>query len=121
MKFESMSDGAIAKEIGQRLEQMRLEKNLTQQQLADEIGLTRVSYRNLINGKGKFENIIALVRILGGTDLLENFIPETVFSPMEQLRMQGKRRQRARSSNRQGTVVKETSGSEYQEEDALDW
>ncbi len=90
-----MTNKAISLEIGERIEQMRLEQNLTQQQLADEIGLSRVSYRNLVNGSGKFENIIAVLRALGRLDLMENFIPETPFSPIEQLKLQGKKRQRA--------------------------
>ena len=95
MIFKNMTNKAISLEIGERIEQMRLEQNLTQQQLADEIGLSRVSYRNLVNGSGKFENIIAVLRALGRLDLMENFIPETPFSPIEQLKLQGKKRQRA--------------------------
>ncbi len=94
-----MTNKAISLKIGERIEQMRLEQNLTQQQLADEIGLSRVSYRNLVNGSGKFENIIAILRALGRLDLMENFIPETPFSPIEQLKLQGKKRQRASRKN----------------------
>ena len=90
-----MTNKAISLEIGERIEQMRLEQNLTQQQLADEIGLSRPSYRKLEAGSAKFENIIATLRVLGRLDLIENFIPETPFSPLEQLKLQGKKRQRA--------------------------
>ena len=61
MKFDSMTDKAIAAEIGERIEQLRLERNLTQQQLADHIGLSRVSYRHLVAGNGKFVNVIAVM------------------------------------------------------------
>jgi len=95
MMFNSMTNKAIALEIGTRIEQIRLEQNRTQKELADEIGLTPVSYRNLVAGKGKFENLIALLRALGRVDLLESFIPDSEFSPMERLRLQGRKRQRA--------------------------
>jgi transcriptional regulator with XRE-family HTH domain len=95
MSFQSMSNQSIAKEIGRRIEQMRLEQNLTQRQVADEIGLSRLSYRRLVNGSGKFENIIALLRVLGRLDLLERFVPEVAFSPMQQLKLKGKQRRRA--------------------------
>ncbi len=95
MKYKNMTNKAIATEIGERIEQLRLEQNLTQQQLADEIGLSRVSYRKLVGGSGKFENIIAVLRALGRLDLVEQFIPETPFSPLQQLKLQGKKRQRA--------------------------
>jgi len=114
MKFESMSDRAIAQEIGRRLEQLRLEQNRTQQQLADEIGLTSVSYRKLVDGKGKIENLIALLRALGHIDLAGTFVPDVEFSPMQRLRMQGKRRQRASSK-------KNKADSEQVNEGGLDW
>jgi len=97
MNFDSMTNNAIAQEIGHRIEQLRLEKNITQQQLADEIGLSRVSYRKLAQGAAKFENIIAALRALGRLDLIEQFVPETSFSPMAQLKLKGKQPQRASS------------------------
>ena len=95
MNFNSMSNQAIAAEIGQRITQLRLEKNLTQQQVADEIGMSRMGYGKLEKGAGKFENMIATLRVLQRLDLIEHFIPETPFSPMEQLKLKGKQRQRA--------------------------
>ncbi len=111
--FDSMSNQSIAAEIGHRLAQLRLEKNLTQQQLADEIGMSRMGYGKLEKGAGKFENIIAALRALDRLDLVEHFIPEIPFSPMEQLKLKGKQRQRA-------TAIKpDTSTSEQESE--LDW
>jgi putative transcriptional regulator len=95
MNFDSMTNNAIAQEIGSRIEQLRLEQNMTQQALADEIGLSRVSYRKLAKGAAKFENIIGALRALGRMDLLEQFVPETTFSPMAQLKLKGKQPQRA--------------------------
>lgn len=92
-----MTNTAIAAEIGQRLEQLRLERNITQEALAGEIGITPKSYRQLISGGGKFENIIAALRALDALHYLENFIPKTTFSPLEQLKMRGQQRQRARA------------------------
>ena len=95
MDFNSMSNQAIAAEIGQRITQLRLEKNLTQQQVADEIGMSRMGYGKLEKGTGKFENMIATLRVLQRLDLIEYFIPEIPFSRMEQLKLKGKQRQRA--------------------------
>jgi len=118
MAFEKMSDLAIASEIGRRIEQLRLEQNLTQQQVADEVGLSRVSYRNLVNGGGKFENIIAVLRALGRIDLVEHFIPDTPFSPMEQLKMRGRQRQRAAGKR---AVREEGGNAGHGGEEELDW
>ncbi|MDH3327426.1 MAG: helix-turn-helix transcriptional regulator [Gammaproteobacteria bacterium] len=114
MNFESMTDQSITAEIGRRIEQMRLEQNLTQQQVADEIGLSRVSYRKLVGGSGKFENIIAALRALGRIDLVEHFVPETTFSPMEQLKLKGKQRQRA-------TGEHTTKDHANKQDNELDW
>jgi len=113
MNFKPMTDKAIAAEIGERIEQMRLERNLTQQQLADSVGLSRVSYGSLVSGQGKFINIIAVLRALDQLALVENFVPESSFSPMEQLKMKGKRRQRASGANK-------VSDAEEQDE-SVDW
>jgi len=117
MKFESMTDNAIAEEIGSRIEQIRLEQNLTQQQMADEVGLSRPGYRNLINGAGKFQNIIAVLRVLGRLDLVENFVPETTFSPIQQLKLKGKQRRRASK----GRAKKTDSISPEKSDSELDW
>ncbi|MEE8059509.1 MAG: helix-turn-helix transcriptional regulator [Pseudomonadales bacterium] len=90
-----MTNSAIAAEVGRRIEQIRLERNIPQQVLAAEVGLTPKTYRSLVSGKGKFENIIAVLRVLGCLELVEQFIPGQVFSPIEQLKLKGKQRQRA--------------------------
>jgi len=95
MDFNAMSNQAIAAEIGHRLAQLRLEQNLSQQQIADEIGMSRMGYANIEKGAGKFENIIAALRALNQLNLVEHFIPEITFSPMQQLKLKGKQRQRA--------------------------
>jgi transcriptional regulator with XRE-family HTH domain len=100
MNFENLSNKAIAIEIGNRIEQLRLEQNLTQQQLADEIGLSRVSYRNLVKGSAKFENIIAVLRVLNELNGLENLIQDTAYSPMQQLKLNGKKRKRASKTHK---------------------
>ena len=120
MTFKSMTDHAIAAEIGRRIEQMRLEKNLTQQQVADEVGISRVSYRKLAAGSGKFENVIAVLRVLGRLDLVEQFVPEVTFSPMEQLKLKG--RQRKRATGRHGEkTAREINSREGEQDEGLDW
>jgi len=125
MDFYSMTSQAIAKELGQRIEQLRLEQNRTQQQIADEVGLSRVSYRNLVKGQAKFENIISVLRVLGKLDLVEQFIPEVTFSPMEQLKLQGKKRQRAKPSTPPQNRSKQESSTgqknDLQNNQGLDW
>ncbi len=107
MDFYLQSDAAIAAELGRRLEQRRLEQNITQQALAAEIGITPKSYRQLIAGGGKLENFIAALRALDSLHHLENFIPDTPYSPIEQLKLRGKQRQRARTTKTEEFAVRE--------------
>ena len=116
MNIETMTNQTIAQEIGNRIEQMRLEQNLTQQQIADEVGLSRLSYRRLAQGSGKLENVIATLRVLGRLDLFEQLVSEISFSPMEQLKLKGKQRRRASRAHAQKT----RSVAPEQDSD-LDW
>lgn len=91
-----MTDQAISEEIGARLEQLRLEQNITQQALASEVGITAKTYRQMIQGQGKFINMIAALRALGALGHLDNFLPPSQFSPLERLKLEGHKRKRAR-------------------------
>ena len=111
----TVTDETWAETLAQRLEQLRLETNITQKQVADELGVTEKTYRQIIKGKGKFVHIIGLMRLFGQEDQLNNMIPETPYSPMALLKMAGKKRQRA-----SGSRVSE-SDQPYQDGEALDW
>ena len=110
----SMTDQAIAKEIGQRIEQLRLESNISQELIAEELGITTKTYRNLKEGKAKFVLMIGVLRILNRLELVDRFIPETPFSPMELMKLKGKQRQRA---SKPKITVKSQSEQDQKEED----
>mgnify|MGYP006189607775 CR=1 FL=1 len=118
MNYQSMTNSAIAAELGERLERLRLGQNMTQQMLAEEIGITAKSYRQLVAGGGKLENMIAALRALNALDQLDNFLPNTPASPLEQLKLRGKQRQRARTSSYK---VAEARTAEGIKEPGLDW
>ncbi len=118
MNFYLMSNGAVAAELGNRLEALRLEKNMTQQALADEIGITTKSYRQLVAGGGKIENMVAALRALNALEQLENFLPAKPPSPLEQLKLRGKQRQRARVTPYKAATSRTTEGVK---EPGLDW
>lgn len=117
MNYQSMSNIAIAAELGSRLERLRLQNNLTQQALASEIGITPKSYRQLVAGGGKLENMIAALRTLNALEQLDNFLPPTPPSPLVQLKLQGKQRQRARTA-KEADQTRETFSANNKE---LDW
>jgi len=118
MNFYTMSNIAVAAELGNRLEALRLERNVTQQTLAAEIGITAKSYRQLVAGGGKLENMVAALRALNALEHLDNFLPAMPPSPLEQLKLRGKQRQRARISPYKTDATQTAKGVE---EPGLDW
>lgn len=119
MDYYTMSNNAVAAELGNRLERLRLQYNLTQQALAAEIGITPKSYRQLVAGGGKLENMIAALRALNALEQLDSFLPEPTPSPLEQLKLQGKKRQRARQ--RPYPQAADGNPGGRIEEQGLDW
>ena len=82
MNFYAMSNASVAAELGNRLEALRLEQNMTQQALADEIGITAKSYRQLVAGGGKLENMVAALRALNALEQLNNFFARYTAQPV---------------------------------------
>jgi putative transcriptional regulator len=99
MKIEvNLSDNAVLKELGKRLAQTRLERNLSQERLAIEAGVSKATIERLEAGEPvKSTSLIRVLRSLGRLEALDQLLPEPLPSPIERIRLQGRRRQRARS------------------------
>ena len=98
MNLFGMSDKAIIKEIGRRVKRKRLERNLTQQEIADIAGISRPTVSDLERGN-PFE-ILTLIQVLRALDALveiDLFLPDPGISPLQLARLRGKERQRASS------------------------
>lgn len=95
MNYHSLSDIAIANELGHRLKQLRLKQNYSQQELAKITTLSLNTIKALELGHGKLTNFITVLRHLDRLDQLDNFIPIINISPLQLAKMQGKQRQRA--------------------------
>lgn len=83
----AMSDEAILKELGQRLARVRINANLTQDELADAIDVDRGRISRLESaGAGKLSTLVAVLRHLDQLELLNHWLPEgTTISPLKQL------------------------------------
>lgn len=97
MRLETQnSDTAVLKELGTRLARNRLERNISQAQLALEAGVSKTTVERLEAGKSvKLESFVRILRALGQLELLARLLPEPLPSPIQRVRLQGKRRQRA--------------------------
>ncbi|MGI9345958.1 MAG: helix-turn-helix transcriptional regulator [Gammaproteobacteria bacterium] len=82
--------------MGARIASIRLDRNLTQQELAEEAG---VSSRTLARAEaGESVQLLNLIRLLRALNLLQNtetLIPDTTTSPLRLHQLQTPKRQRA--------------------------
>lgn len=96
MTIYGMSDQAILAEIGARCKRRRLNRNLTQQEVADQAGLTRVTVGEFERGASAgMLTLIRILRVLGALEELDAFLPNTGPSPLQLAKLQGRQRQRA--------------------------
>lgn len=95
----TLTDEAVLAELGQRLARHRLDRNLTQAELAHAAGVSKRTIERIEAGTpAQLTHFIRVCRALDLLERLETLIPEPLPSPIEQLRRRGKQRQRASSS-----------------------
>ena len=99
MKFSNdNSDEATLEELGRRVARYRLNRNLTQAALAHEAGVSQRTVHRIEHGHStQVTNLIRIFRALRLLDNLQALIPEPAISPIQQVKLHGKERQRASS------------------------
>jgi putative transcriptional regulator len=105
MDYYLAPDSAILKELGERIRQLRLHRNITQEELAARSLLAVGTIKSLEAGKGKLSTLVAILRELGALDQLDKFIPPVTISPIKMAEASIKSsgiRLRATSSTRKG-------------------
>lgn len=91
------TDKAVLSELGGRLARVRLDRNLTQAQLAEQAGISKRTVERLESGSVATQ-VSGFLRVCRVLDMVERFdllVPEPVPSPVEQLKLRGRKRQRA--------------------------
>jgi transcriptional regulator with XRE-family HTH domain len=91
------TDDAVLSELGSRLAQVRLGRNLTQAHLAEQAGVSKRTVERLESGSvaTQLSGFIRVCRVLDLVERFELLVPEQVPSPVDQLRLRGRKRQRA--------------------------
>src|SRR5512144_2962471 len=101
------TDAAVLGELGSRLAQVRLERNLTQAQLAEQAGVSKRTVERLESGSVATQ-LSGFIRVCRVLDLVERFdllVPEPVGSQIEKLKLRGRKwqcvlaRRKAKSSS----------------------
>ena len=92
-----LNDASVLKEIGGRLARTRLERNLTQVQLAEMAGISKRTLERLESGASSTQltAFVRTCRALGLLPRLDVFLPQPLPNPLEQVKLQGRKRKRA--------------------------
>ncbi|MGH8325301.1 MAG: helix-turn-helix transcriptional regulator [Steroidobacteraceae bacterium] len=90
-----LTDPAILQILGERIERYRVAADLTQAELAERAGVGKRTLERIEAGRGA--ELVTLIRVLRTLNLLEGLeklLPEVPPSPIAQLKLRGKQRQR---------------------------
>ncbi|MDT4763207.1 helix-turn-helix transcriptional regulator [Sphaerochaeta sp. PS] len=94
---ELLTDEAVLQELGSRLARLRIESELTQEELATRSGVSKPTIVRLEKGiPVQTTTLIRVLRTLNLLSSLDGVIIAESIRPMETLLLQGKTRQRVR-------------------------
>jgi transcriptional regulator with XRE-family HTH domain len=86
--------------VGENIRSLRLQKNLTQQALAAQAGVSMTALRHLESGQGAtLATLIRIVRALDKQEWLESLAPRASINPLHMVQSHSAR-QRARTKKR---------------------
>ena len=95
MGVDGISAVAKAEELGLRLKQARLNRDLTQTKLAKAAGVSRKAVLNAEKGRAQLETFIAILMAMELANQLDLFLADPEVSPLQLARLNSRRRQRA--------------------------
>ena len=104
-----MTEALQLAELGRRLAACRLDRDLSQEQLAEEAGVSRATLQRLEAGRST--QLGNLVRVLIALDLppLFELVPDPAVRPLQEL----ERQQRGRRQRASGTRVAEDESDDW--------
>ena len=96
----SMSDDALAKQVGTFIKHHRLEQNKTQEMLAEAAGISRSTLSLLEKGVAvTLPTLIQVLRVLDQLQVMEAFEIQQSISPLALAKAEKEKRNRARNQN----------------------
>lgn len=106
MDVYALTNDAIMRQIGLKLKELRIEKNMKQKELSDASGVSLFTISAVENGKTtSLLTIIQLLRALEHLDYLDRFFQEQAISPIaySKLLQNNKKRERVKTSAKETT------------------
>lgn len=104
----------IQQELGYRVKNARIDMQLTQEELADQAGVSPKTVSNLETGKDvSFRTVIEILRALSCLQNIDTLLPEQTIRPSELAEL-GKKRERAprKKKKKEPTSAEWTWGDE---------
>lgn len=99
--WSTMSDRSIIKTIGNFIKHHRLNQNKSQGEVATDAGISRSTISLLERGEAvALSSLVQVLRVLDLLYIMEVFQVKNELSPLEYLKLQKSRRQRARSKSK---------------------
>lgn len=121
MSYE-YTDSHILELFGDRIKQSRLNKNLSQEDLAERAGVSRNAVRSLEAGKGQLSSLIPVLRALRALDPIFEFIKRNDVSPIMLAENKGVARKRARSDQNSALLANlRVAAAKKKQREENDW
>lgn len=97
---DNLGDDQILGILGRRLARVRLERNITQAELALQAGVSKRTVERLETGRvaAQLSGFIRVCRVLGLLERFDLLVPEAEPSPLMQLKYRGREKKRARGA-----------------------
>lgn len=110
MDLYALTDKAIIQGMGKEIRRRRLERNMSQRDLAKTSGLSLTSVVNAENGCSlSLSSFIPILRAINGLELLESFFAEPEISPIAYAKLAAEQPLRKRASKSKITTSKNQS------------
>ena len=101
MAIDLSTPAELEATLGEQIRAARLLRNLSQEALASDAGVSRTAVRNLEGGKGStVETLVRVLKAMERTDWISMLQPTVTISPLQMLKSTSPR-QRARVSREQ--------------------
>lgn len=104
---DTLTDAATLAELAHRVQRARLDRQMTQADLAEAAGLSRPTIERFeASGVAQLVTLVRILRALGLSDRLDVLLPDIGVRPIEALKTRGAGRKRASRSRHAETPAK---------------
>lgn len=103
--FSTASSEAIIAVLCRRLEEIRLSRNVSQAELAEQAGVSRSTMTRIADGKAvSLDSFVRVMQALRLTDHLAALLPDPTIRPVDRVQLDGSERQRASQKRSEPTT-----------------